>query len=91
MEIRIHEVLGKCAALNLKQGVKVQGDGIVLPDEHSVSEIEEARYKYLWLSQGVIIKVREMKDSIRQEPFGRVKLVAKAKFYLDSVMKTKNV
>lgn len=35
--------------------------------------------------------MREMKNSIKQEPFRRVKLVTKPKFYVDSLMNTKNV
>ena len=54
-DIGIEFGLDKCAVLVLKQGIKVRCEGIVLPDEQMMGEVDENGYKYLGVLEGADI------------------------------------
>lgn len=44
--------LDKCVVLVLKHGVRLRCEGIVLPDGHVMSQMDESRYKCLGIFEG---------------------------------------
>ena len=83
--------LDKCAVLVIQAGVKVEYDGIVLPDGQVIKEVDEKGYKYLGVLEGAGIKTREMKELVRKEYLRRVKLVAESKLYAGNLVRAVNV
>ena len=81
----------KCAVLVMEVGKKVECDGIVLPDDELIKEVDDDGYKYLGVLEGACIKTREMKDLVRKEYLRRVKLVAGSKLYGGNLVRAVNV
>ena len=52
----------KCAMLEMKKGVKVKSEGIVLPSGDVIKVVERSGYKYLGILQESDAKHREMKE-----------------------------
>lgn len=82
--------MDKCAVLVLKRGVKTMCEGIRLPDNEVMKEVDEEGYKYLGVLEGADIMQKEMKEKVRQEYLKRVKLVAKSKLYGGNLIKAVN-
>ena len=82
--------LDKCAVLELKAGVRVQCEGITMPDGRVMKEVDEKGYKYLGILEGAQIRTREMKELVKKEYFRRVKAVAKSKLYAGNLIKGVN-
>ena len=74
-DIRMEFGLDKCAMLEIRAGVKVACEGIDLPDEQRIKEVDENGYKYLGVLEGASIKTKEMKELIRKEYLRRVRRV----------------
>ena len=83
--------LDKCAVLVIRAGVKVECDGIELPDGQMIKEVDENGYKYLGVLEGAGIKTKEMKVNVRKEYLRRVKLVAGSKLYAGNLVCAVNV
>ena len=86
-DIKMSFGLDKCRLLVMKGGTKVKSEGIVLPGDQHIKEIDEKGYKYLGVLQGEGIMVKEMKDKIKGEYCRRVRLLAKSKLYGGNMVK----
>ena len=82
--------LAKCAVLELKAGVRVQCEGITMPDGQVMKEVDEKGYKYLGILEGADIRTTEMKELVKKEYLRRVKAVAKSKLYAGNLIKGVN-
>ena len=82
--------MDKCAVLEMQRGVKVECEGIVLPDGKTMREVEEEGYKYLGVLEAAGLKTKKMKELVRGEYLRRVKLVAGSKLYARSLMRAVN-
>ena len=69
----------KCGILLLKRGKVVSADGITLPDEQVMKEINDTGYKYLGILEYDEMKGEKMKDVFIAEYKRRLKLVLKSK------------
>ena len=76
----------KCAVLVMKRGVVVQNDGIVLPDDQVIKNVDESGYKYLGIIQQDGIMNGKMKAKTKEEYFRRVKKIAKSNLYSGNVI-----
>ena len=54
--------LARCAVLVLKRGKMIQTEGVELPDQKRLGEVNHDRYKYLGLLQIDFMMNREMKE-----------------------------
>ena len=61
----------------MKQGVKVHWEGIVLPYDQVIGEVDENGCKYLGVLEGVDVMQKEMKEKVKQKSLKRVKLVVR--------------
>ena len=82
--------MSKCAVLEMRKGVKVKCEGIVLPDGEVMQEVEENGYKYLGVLEGAGLMTRKMKEIVRKEYLRRVKLVAGSRLYARSLITAVN-
>ena len=69
----------KCGVLSIKKGKVTNSEGITLPDQQTIGEIEGAGYKYLGILEAEDIKHKEMKEKIRKEYLSRVRAVLRSK------------
>ena len=76
MEFRI----SKCSTLTMKRGIKLKSEGVQLPNDEFIKNIEEGqRYKYLRILEADRFKNLEMTEKVRKEYFRRIKKTLKAK------------
>ena len=66
--------IDKCAVLELETGRLVRSEGIELPDGERIIELDQERYKYLWVLQLDKSMDKEKKENIGNEYIGREKL-----------------
>ena len=81
----------KCAVLVMEAGMKVECDGIELPDGQLIKEVDDDGYKYLGVLEGARIKTKEMKELVKKEYLRRVKLVARSRLYGGNLVRAVNV
>ena len=86
-DIKMSFGLEKCGMLVMKGGLKVKSEGIKLPGEQHIKEIDERGYKYLGVLQGEGIMVKEMKEKIKGEYYRRVRVLAKSKLYSGNMVR----
>ena len=89
-DIKMSFGLNKCGMVVIKKGVKEKSDGIVLPGEEKIKEIEETGCKYLGVLQSDHLMEKEMKEKVRREYNRRLKLVLKSKLYSGNMIKAIN-
>ena len=75
MEFGIKE----CGVLGQKRGKITNMEGVVLPDEQIMKEIEHRGYRYLGILETDHLKEKEVKDLCSKEYKRRLKLVLKSK------------
>ena len=80
----------KCAVVSIVGGMKVDWDGIVLPNGEVMKEVGLNGYRYLGVLEGAGIMQKEMKVKVREEYLRRVKLVARSRLYAGNLMKGVN-
>ena len=90
-DIRMEFGLDKCAVLEIRAGVKVDREGIELPDGQMIREVDENGYKYLGVLEGASIKTKQMKELIRKEYLRRVRLAARSRLYAGNLISAVNV
>ena len=74
--IKMQFGLDKCAKATFKRGKLTQTLSIEIDESASIQELDkEGTYKYLELNEGDGIQHSGMKEKIRKEYYGRVKLV----------------
>ena len=54
-------------------------DGIALPNSETINEMEKDGYRYLGASEPDKIKEKEMKEKLKCEYLGRIRLIVKSK------------
>ena len=81
----------KCAALEMRKGVKVKCEGIELPNGEVMQEVEDDGYRYLGVLEGAGLMNKNMKEIVQLEYLRRVKLVAKSRLYARSLISAINV
>ena len=69
----------KCGVIIMNRGKVNSTDGIELPSDEKIRELEEGGYKYLGILEHDRVKEQEMKDKFRNEYFRRTKLILKSK------------
>ena len=70
----------KCGILVMKKGKYAKSDGIKLPNEKEIQEIDlEKGYKYLGVPEADVIKDKDMKEKIEKEYVRRVRKILKSK------------
>ena len=70
----------KCGMLVMKKGKYAKSDGIKLPNEKEIQEIDlEKGYKYLGVLEADVIKDKDMKEKIEKEYVRRVRKILKSK------------
>ena len=62
--------------LELKSGVRVRCDGVVLPDVGMMQDVDENGYKYLGVLEAGGIMVKEMMENVSKEYVRGVRAVA---------------
>ena len=77
--IRMEFGAKKCGTLILKLGTVMKTDGLELPSDDKIEEIEDECYKYLGIKEFDRIKDDEMKESFRKEYLRRSKAIMKSK------------
>ena len=82
--------MDKCAAIEIRGGMKVRCEGISLPDGKVMKEVEDDGYKYLGVLEGADMMTKEMKGRVRSEYLRRVRLVARSKLYARSLIGAMN-
>ena len=76
MEFRVE----KCGMLVMKKGKYVKSDGIKLPNEQEIQEIDlEKGYKYLGVLETDIIKDKDMNEKIQKEYVRRVRKILQSR------------
>ena len=78
-DIRMQFGLDKCAVLEMKRGKKVLSDGIELPYESKIGEVDNQGYKYLGVLQLDQYMHETMKERITSGYVKRVKKLCKSK------------
>ena len=71
--------LAKCAVLVMERGKWKKGSGINLPSGESIGDPEASGYKYLGILELDSIQGRQMKESVSETYFKRLKLLLKSK------------
>ena len=71
--------LKKCGVVILKKGKRVKFDGIHLPNQEIMKEVDENGYTYLGVLELDEIKVHEMKIKVAAEYKRRLRLILKSK------------
>ena len=82
--------MDKCAVLEIKSGVQVSCNGIVLPDDKTIQEVEPEGYKYLGVLEGADIKMKDMKEKVRKEYLRRVKASAGSQLHAGNLLQAVN-
>ena len=82
--------MDKCAVLEIKSGVQVSCNGIVLPDDKTMQEVEPEGYKYLGVLEGADIKMKDMKEKVRKEYLRRVKATAGSQLHAGNLLQAVN-
>ena len=77
----------KSDVLVLENGVKKKCEGIELPDQEMIREIDENGYKYLGVLEAEDILEKEIKENLKSEYFRHVKLLAQSKLYGGNAIK----
>ena len=79
-DIRMEFGISKCATLVMKRGRYKSSDGIILPNEEVIKEVDmEEGYKYLGVLEADGMKDSKMKDKITKEYFRRIRVILKSK------------
>ena len=79
--------ISKCAVLIMKRGVLSRSEGIQLPNDELIKNIEEGEgYKYLGILESDGFKNTEMKEKIRKEYLRRIKKILKSKLNSGNVV-----
>ena len=78
-DIRMSFGLDKCEALEMRRGRQVGSNGIDLPNDQHIREVEEEGYKYLGILQLDVTLNTKMKDKITSEYVRRVKKLCRSK------------
>ena len=76
-DIRMEFGIEKCLLVNIQRGKVTRTEGIQLPDENNIKDIDETGHKYLGIVQGEEIKRQEMKEKINKECIKRLKAILK--------------
>ena len=71
--------LKKCGVVTLKKGKLVKFDGIHLPNQEIIKEVDENEYTYLGILELVEIKEHEMKNKVTTESKRRLRLILNSK------------
>ena len=72
--------LQKCEVLIMKKGNHVSSNGVKMPDNEEIKEIDKDQgYKCLGVPEADKIKDKEMKEKIQKEYFRRVRRILKSK------------
>ena len=83
--------LEKCASLVMKKGKVVVYDGITLPDDKMIKNLQEDEsYKYLGVQELDNIKSSEMKERVSKEYKRRVRKVLETKLNGNNIIKAIN-
>ena len=83
--------LEKCASLIMKRGKIVESDGITLPDDKMIRNLQEDEsYKYLRVQELDDIKTSEMKERVSKEYKRRVRKVLETKLNGNNIIKAIN-
>ena len=78
-DIRMSFGLDKCEPLEMRRGRQVGSNGIDLPNDQHIREVEEEGYKYLGILQLDVTLNTKMKDKITSEYVRRVKKLCRSK------------
>ena len=79
--------IGKCAVLIMKRGVFSRSEGIQLPNDEVIKNVEEGEgYKYLGILEADGFKNSEMKEKVRKEYFRRIKKILKSKLNAGNIV-----
>lgn len=78
-DIKMEFGLSKCGVLIMKKGKIVESDGLCMPDDTMMRNIEESGYKYLGILEADGIKHDEMKEQLTKEYIRRVRNILKSK------------
>ena len=78
--------LDKFAALVLKRGKMIRTEGIELPDEKCMREVNHDGYKHLGLLQFDFIMNSEMKEKVKSEHIKRVKKLLRSQLNGENVI-----
>ena len=77
-DINMEFGIEKCGILVMKKGKYAKSDGIKLPNENEIQEIDlEKGYKYLGVLEADVIKDKDMKEKIEKEYVRRVRMMLK--------------
>ena len=71
--------LEKCGVVILKKGKLVKFDGIYLPNQEIMKEVDKNGYTYLGILELDEIKEHEMKSKVTAEQKRRLRLILKSK------------
>ena len=69
----------KCGVLIMERGKVIRADGIRLPDEQPMKDIDETGYTYLGILETDKIKEKEMKEKFSKEYLRQLRLILKSK------------
>ena len=73
-DIRMEFGISKCATLIMKRSIISKSEGIQLPNDESIKNIEEGEgYKYLGILEDDGFKNLEIKKKLRKQYFRRIK------------------
>ena len=76
-DVRMGFDLDKCNKLTIKNGKAVPSDDIILTNNENIKALNNTVYKYLGMVENNNIKTTEMKQTIRDEYFTRLKKIMK--------------
>ena len=80
LDISMEFGIDKCGILVMKRGRYTKSEGIKLPNDQKIKEINvDNGYKYLGILEAYGIKDKEMKEKMRKEYTRRVRQVLKSK------------
>ena len=72
--------ISKCGILIMKKGKYKNSDGIKLPDQQQIQEVDVTKgYKYLGVLEAYGIKDKLMKEAITKEYYRRIRKILKSK------------
>ena len=69
----------KCGVLIIERGKVIRADGIRLPDEQHMKDINETGFTYLGILETDKIKEKEMKEKFSKEYLRRLRLILRSK------------
>ena len=79
--------MDKCAVLGIKNGKRVECEGVMLPSGDVMKDVDEGGYKYLGVLQNEVQMSKEMKERIEKEYLRRVILLARSKLYAGNLIR----